>query len=294
MDLWTAVAERISAASGARFVARGRHSIGGGCINRAEVLEGENARYFVKLNDAARLAMFEAEAAGLSEIVETGAIRAPRPVCSGVHGDQAFLVLEYLALASGHGRSQELLGQQLARLHAPRQAQFGWRMDNTIGSTPQINTPSPDWVGFWRERRLGFQLALAARHGYGGTLQRKGERLLGELPAFFSGYTPYPSLLHGDLWSGNYAADEQGRPVIFDPAVYHGDRETDLAMTELFGGFEARFYRAYREALPLDPGYRARATLYNLYHVLNHLNLFGGGYRAQAERMLDELLSAAR
>ena len=147
---------------------------------------------------------------------------------------------------------------------------------------------------FYRRERLGFQLALAAQHGYRGQLQALGEQLLALLPAFFSTYRPVASLLHGDLWGGNHAATADGEPVIFDPAVYYGDREADLAMTELFGGFGEGFYRAYRVAWPLDPGYPVRKHLYNLYHVLNHLNLFGGGYATQAERLMRGLLAEVR
>ena len=185
----------------------------------------------------------------------------------------------------------EQLGRGLAFMHRFHAAHFGWHRDNTIGATPQINTPAADWIGFWRKQRLGFQLALARENGYRGRLLAQGERLLGQLPVFFSGHEPRPSLLHGDLWSGNAAFMRDGTPVMFDPAVYYGDREADIAMTELFGGFSADFYRAYDEAYPREPGYATRKQLYNLYHVLNHLNLFGGGYHAQAERMIEQLLS---
>ncbi len=137
---------------------------------------------------------------------------------------------------------------------------------------------------------MGFQLDLAARNGYTRTIQRHGEKLRSRVAGLFTGYRPHPSLLHGDLWGGNIGCVAIGEPVIFDPAVYYGDREADLAMTELFGGFPAEFYAAYREAWPLDAGYPQRRILYNLYHVLNHLNLFGGGYLAQAERMMAQLV----
>ena len=132
---------------------------------------------------------------------------------------------------------------------------------------------------------------MAARNGHGGAWRRRGEALCARLEGLFTGYQPFPSLLHGDLWGGNAGCTRDGAPVVFDPAVYYGDREADLAMTELFGGFSDRFYAAYREAFPLAAGYPQRRTLYNLYHVLNHLNLFGGGYRAQAERMIEQLLA---
>lgn len=235
--------------------------------------------------------MFKAEAIGLQELAKAKAVRVPEPVCWGLADGHAFLVLEYLSFRETAGAAAELLGRQLARLHQSRADRFGWHIDNTIGATPQINTPANDWVTFWQNQRLGYQLELAARNGHKGALQRKGERLLAAVPVFFRDYRPQPALLHGDLWSGNYAADPQGNPIIFDPAVYYGDREADLAMTELFGGFPPRFYRAYRESFPLDQGYAVRKIFYNLYHVLNHVNLFGGGYAVQAEQMMDRLLS---
>jgi fructosamine-3-kinase len=286
-----AVARAISQATGERFVPEARQGVGGGCINSTEVLEGGGRRYFVKSNDAARLDMFEAEAAGLAEIACSISVRVPRPICTGRHGGRAFLVLEYLELGGGGKNTDELLGRQLAAMHRASQARFGWQRDNTIGSTPQINSEETDWPRFYREHRLRYQLQLAGRNGHRGNLQKQGERLLERLPVFFSSYLPRPSLLHGDLWGGNHAALADGTPVIFDPAVYYGDREADLAMTELFGGFGSGFYSAYRAAWPLDPGYRVRKDLYNLYHVLNHLNLFGGGYRGQAERLIDRLLA---
>jgi fructosamine-3-kinase len=169
---------------------------------------------------------------------------------------------------------------------------FGWHIDNTIGSTPQPNSPADNWVEFWREQRLGFQLQTAAGSGYGGELQRLGERLLAEMPALFTTHDPVPSMLHGDLWGGNYGALRDGTPVIFDPAFYYGDREADLAMTTLFGGFGGQFYAAYNEAWPLDDGYEVRKTFYNIYHIINHLNLFGGGYHRQAISMIESVLSS--
>ena len=294
MSLSHELARHIAAATGRPFAPSGQRLAGGGCINRGLMLESDDRRYFVKLNDADRLSMFEAEAEGLHDLATTRTVRVPQPVCSGVADGQAFLVLEYLPLRGLDGRTQEIFGRQLAQLHHSTAAHFGWKRDNTIGSTPQPNAESDDWVAFWRERRLGFQLALAADNGYGGTLQREGEKLLDGLPAFFRDYRPMASLLHGDLWGGNAAATDEGTPVIFDPAVYYGDRESDLAMTELFGGFSGGFYDAYREAWSLDAGYRVRKDLYNLYHVLNHLNLFGGGYRAQAQRLIERLLAEVR
>ncbi len=293
MDLWQAIAETITEATGKPFTVRDHQEVGGGCINRAcRVSDGKRA-YFVKLNQSARLDMFAAEAAGLEAILRTNTLRAPRPLGYGSAGDQAFLVLEYLETGHGGRDSMVLLGRGLAAMHRHSTPHYGWERDNTIGSTPQPNPPEQDWVRFWQHHRLGHQLELAAAAGYGGRLQERGRRLLEVVPAFFPGPPHPPSLLHGDLWSGNYAVLHTGEPVIFDPAVYYGDREADLAMTELFGGFPEAFYAAYREAWPLPPEYAVRKTLYNLYHILNHLNLFGGGYRSQAETMIDRLLAEA-
>ena len=287
------IAACISHAIGRDFAPTTAEPVGGGCINRALVVADGGQRFFVKLNDLDRADMFAAEAEGLRALRAASALRVPAPIGTG-RGRAAFLVLEYIDFGSEQPTSQEQLGRGLAALHRCTQPRHGWHRHNTIGTTPQDNTPADDWVGFWRDRRLQPQLRLAAANGYAKTLTPRADRLLVRLADFFRGYRPQPSLLHGDLWSGNYGVDRAGAPVIFDPAVYFGDRETDVAMTELFGGFGARFYAAYREAWPLDPGYAARRSLYNLYHVLNHLNLFGGGYLAQATRLIDQLLSEVR
>jgi fructosamine-3-kinase len=290
MSDWGAIAARIAAVRGRAFEPAPPRTAGGGCINRSVVLSDGVSSYFVKLNNSARLAMFEAEAAGLEEIAATATIRVPAPLCTGVAGGAAYLVMEHLQLGGDRGGSAALAGRQLAQLHRTTREAFGWERDNTIGSTPQPNGSAGDWVEFWRDRRLGFQLDLAARNGYGGRLQERGRRLLEGLGELLD-HAPLPSLLHGDLWGGNIGYGEGGEPVIYDPAVYYGDREADLAMTELFGGFAADFYAAYREAWPLDPGYETRRDLYNLYHVINHLNLFGTGYLGQAQGMIERLLA---
>jgi fructosamine-3-kinase len=286
---WERIAAQVGAASRSPFTIVRRSNLGGGCINEACLIEGGGRRYFVKLNRADKARMFAAEAEGLAEILATRSLRVPAPVCHGADGSASWLVLEFLELG-GRGDPGEL-GRRLAALHRCTGTGFGWKRDNTIGSTPQVNTPGGDWIGFWREHRLGYQLRLAARNGFRGALQAKGERLMQRLEAFFPGYSPPPSLLHGDLWGGNHGYTASGEPVVFDPAVYYGDREADLAMTELFGGFGSGFYAAYNEAWPLDSGYPVRKQLYNLYHVLNHANLFGGGYASQAEAMMERLLA---
>ena len=277
----------LAAATDGTFVLRAARRVGGGSINEAWVLQGEDRSYFVKVH-AHGEALFRAEALALDALAATATLRVPRPVAQGTSGDLAFLVLEHLPLQSQGDAAR--LGRGLAALHRSPAGRYGWEQDNFIGRTPQPNGWMADWVEFWRVRRLGHQLELAHARG-SRRLVVAGERLLARLPQLFDGYTPPPALLHGDLWGGNYGYTTGGEPVIFDPAAYYGDREAEIAMTELFGGFPAEFYAAYREAWPLDDGYRVRKTLYNLYHVLNHDHMFGGGYGAQALAMMDALLA---
>ena len=251
------------------------------------MLEGEGRRYFAKTNERAQLDNFDAEADGLAALAASGA-RVPFPLCRGETGTEAFLVLEYLEMR-GNG-DYAALGRTLALVHSVRGESFGWRRDNYIGRTPQLNRRASSWADFWSDSRLRPQLDLARRNGLGAELLKKGERLVEAVPRILSGHAPSASLLHGDLWGGNVGFLAGGAPVLFDPAVYRGDRETDLAMTELFGGFAPEFYSAYAEVAPLEPGYAKRKSLYKLYHVLNHANLFGGGYVSQAERMIERLL----
>lgn len=283
----------ITESTGKPFRLAREQGAGGGCINAVSVITGADGRHFFVKRNAARLAdMFAAEAEGLETLAEANAIRVPRPVCHGTDGAQCFLVMERLELG-GH-LDPATFGEQLARMHRHTAERFGWHRDNTIGATPQINDWRDDWVDFWREQRLGFQIDLAADRGCGSSLVDTVHAVMERLPAFFDGYRPVASVLHGDLWSGNWDADRDGSPVIYDPAVYFGDRETDLAMTELFGGPGSRFYDAYHDTWPIDPGYSVRKDLYNLYHLLNHFNLFGGGYAGQSERLARRLLAEVR
>lgn len=237
--------------------------------------------------------MLIAEADGLKALAECNALRVPQVLAAARDNGEAYLLMEWIDLVAKTEHAGAKLGEQVARQHQTFGERFGWRRNNFIGATPQFNTPNSDWEQFFREHRLGFQLRLAAENGYRGALQERGARLTEMLPTFFSGYMPKPSLLHGDFWGGNWGVLETGEPVVFDPAVYYGDREADIAMTELFGGFPSEFYSAYNTVWPLDAGYRVRRNLYNLYHVLNHLNLFSGGYLAQAERLMAGLLAEA-
>ena len=262
--------------------------VGGGDISAAWHLGGEGKEIFLKTGAAAAAKMFAAEAEGLTELASANAVRVPEVLAMGADEDIAFLALEWLPFERAGSQCERLLGEQLADLHRTTRSRFGWHRDNTIGLTPQRNPWTADWIEFFRDHRLGYQLSLAARNGFTGELQEQGARLVERLPIIFGDFTPEASLLHGDLWGGNWACCG-GQPVIFDPAVYYGDRETDLAMTRLFGGFGRAFYDAYESAWPLQRGSRERNDLYQLYHVLNHLNLFGGGYLGRALQLLKGL-----
>jgi fructosamine-3-kinase len=288
--LRTALEAAIGRATGAPFAIGRASAASGGCIHSSWVLESGATRYFAKTNEGRFAATFAAEADGLVALAGAG-IRVPRPIALGEADGTAFLLLEHLALGNGSDAAFRELGRQLAQLHAHRGDEFGWHRGNFIGLTAQPNARHSSWAEFWQIERLAPQLALAARNGHRGELQSLGKRLIDAVPGLLAGHAPAPSLLHGDLWGSNAGFLGDGTPVVFDPAVYYGDAEADLAMTELFGGFPPSFYDGYREVRPIDGRYGRRRELYNLYHVLNHLNLFGGSYRAQAESMMARLLA---
>jgi fructosamine-3-kinase len=287
-SLWVAIARQITQTTGQPFTVEQRLTVSGGCINQGYCLRGGQQQYFVKINQANQLAMFQTEALGLEQIAATDTIRVPQPICYGSEGSQSYLVLEWLAFGRGNRDSWYRLGQQLAALHqAEGSDQFGWQCENVIGATPQLNPWTDSWAEFFAEQRLGYQLRLARRKGGDfpdpETIGPRVKALLGDRQ-------PRPALVHGDLWSGNAAILSSGEPAILDPATYYGDPEVDIAMTELFGGFPAPFYQGYNAVSPLDRGYQRRKTIYNAYHILNHFNLFGGGYARQAQQMLKQCL----
>jgi protein-ribulosamine 3-kinase len=273
-------------------------AVAGGCIHRASRIDGaasgERRAWFAKVNTEAHAPMFAAEADGLNAIAKTGAIRVPKPIAHGAGEDHAFLILEWLNLEPLSPTSGAALGVALANLHRNTGERCGWHRDNFIGSSPQVNDADNEWVRFWKQNRLHAQLRLAAHHKMPSKMIHRGERLVTDCDAFFTTYRPVASLLHGDLWGGNASALHDGTPAVFDPAVYHGDREADVAMTELFGGFPPDFKAAYRNAWPLDDGYPVRKDFYNLYHVLNHANLVGKDYIRDAERSIERLLAEIR
>ena len=287
-------AAAIAAATGEAFTLLGVEDVGGGCIHASLALTGRGPsgerRYFAKLNEASHADMFEAEADGLAALREAGAVRVPATIIQGHDGEHAWLVLEWLDLLPLAAAPAAALGAALASQHRVAWKRFGWRRDNFIGATPQSNAQSDDWSAFWRDRRLAPQLRIAARNRLPSRMIDRGERLAADCEAFFRRVAVSPSLLHGDLWAGNAAA-VRGAFVVFDPAVYAGHREADIAMTELFGGFPPDFLAAYFADWPVEEGYTVRRDLYNLYHVLNHANLFAGGYVRQAADGIEKLLA---
>ena len=284
--LQRAVEATVGAFLGRSFRMTESRPCGGGCINTARIISDGESSFFVKLNRAEAIPMFIAEAAALQAMATTASIRVPVSVGTGSAGSHSFIVLEALEFGQPTSDGWSVMGRQLAALHRCTASAFGWDRDNTIGTTPQSNRRHRNWLDFFREERLRPQLERAARNGFHFD---RAEALLSGLPRWLDGHHPVPSLLHGDLWFGNAAFLEDGSPVLFDPASYFGDREADLAFTECFGGFPQAFYTAYEAARPLPKGYPARKELYNLYHILNHANLFGSGYAAQADAMIRRL-----
>ena len=286
--MWTEIARTISQATGQEFAIANTNSVSGGCINQGYKISSDKAEYFVKLNDASEVEMFIAEAMGLKQMYATETITVPQPICYGTVDSSSYIVLQWLDLGRGSDRSYREMGRQLAAMHRQGTAEhFGWERNNTIGSTPQINTQNDNWADFFAEQRIGYQLKLVKRRG--GSFPDTN-KVVEAVRDKLTNRQPEASLVHGDLWSGNAAIASDGSPVILDPATYYGDRETDLAMTELFGGFPAAFYQGYNEAWQLDSGYQQRKSIYNLYHVLNHFNLFGGGYANQAQRIIGQII----
>ncbi|WP_016777179.1 fructosamine kinase family protein [Anaerophaga thermohalophila] len=268
----------------------GMSSVGGGCIADSQVITTRSGRKFF-LKQGFSNGMFRKEANGLKELARPGVIKVPDVIDCG----DDYLILEHIEQGSKKKDFFEDLGHKLALLHRFEGEHFGFFEDNFIGSTPQENIPSEDeahnWPLFYWNKRLMFQFRLAEKNGYAdNTMQHLFALLEKVYEKILEGSEEAPSLMHGDLWGGNYMSDIKGNPVLIDPAVYYGHREADLAMTKLFGGFSAAFYRAYEETWPLQEGASERESIYLLYHVMNHLNLFGTGYYSQAIRLLEKLI----
>jgi protein-ribulosamine 3-kinase len=279
-DLLTRHLGLTSAVSGVRPVS-------GGCIHHALRIETPDGAYFVKENAVRQLALFETEARSLKVLASAKALRVPEVVGAFADGDRAYLVLEYIETGPTPSGGMAALGEGLARLHGVIGETFGWAETNFIGSTPQANPLTADWVDFFRDHRLQ---PMADRLSGNGIRFRHWNRLMDNMDTVIGGLPVQPSLLHGDLWGGNAGFTRTGDPLIYDPASYYGHAETDLAMTELFGGFNRDFYDAYFSVCPREDGYARRRECYNLYHILNHALLFGGGYAGQAQRIIDRLV----
>ncbi|YAI82613.1 MAG: fructosamine kinase family protein [cyanobacterium endosymbiont of Rhopalodia sterrenbergii] len=288
--MWKQITQHISQATQQEFRTKNRRSINGGCINQCYSLIGDNITYFVKINQAYHVNMFAAEALGLKQISDTKTIRVPKPICWGMAEKTSYIVLEWIEFSRGTNQSWEEMGRKLGTMHHHQGAkQFGWEQNNTIGSIPQINIWTDSWADFFSEYRIGYQLKWARQRGENFPECTQVVEMVRKLLAQRQ---PQPSLVHGDLWSGNVAVTQKGEPVILDPATYYGDHEVDIAMTELFGGFSDEFYRGYNKVFPLEKGYQKRKTIYNLYHILNHFNLFGSGYAAQVNRMIQRIITS--
>ena len=283
------VAEAIERVAGAGVTIVSERPISGGCIADGRRVELSNGgSYFLKRSAGLPPQMFVAEAVGLEALGECAGPRVPRVAAVHAADHGSFILMEWIEQGSRRPGFAREFGTQLAALHRTRRVgRFGFDTDNFIGSTPQPNGWMESWHDFFRERRVGFQTRLARDRGViDQTLAEHIDAILARLEDLLPA-PEHPSLLHGDLWGGNYLVDERGAPVLIDPAVWYGHREADLAMTELFGGFPSEFYQAYRDSWPLPDGYSERAPLYNLYHLLNHANIFGRGYVSSVRSIVE-------
>ena len=288
-ELWQFIVAKVSEHLKLEFSPSQINSVSGGDINQAFCLADEKNAVFIKLNLADKLGMFDAEKKALEAIANTQTIRVPKVYFSGQFNHTSFLALEYLSLV--RNGSEQVFANALAKLHRVTNNRFGWSSDNFIGSTPQFNAFSESWPEFYANYRLKPQIEMLRSKGCSSSLTKSIALLQSQIQLLFTDYQPKASLLHGDLWSGNYGFLKNAVPVIYDPASYFGDHEADLAMLELFGSPSESFWSAYQGAFPIDQGYRVRKKLYNLYHLLNHANLFGGGYFSQSESVANQLLS---
>lgn len=266
-------------------------SIGGGCIADARKIRTESGReYFIKSYSGTGNSILRNEANGLKELGKARAVRIP----DVIYFDEHYLVLEYINTGKRGRKFSQEFGRQFAEMHKLTSEQFGFFENNFIGATPQINLPQKDnWLDFYWEHRLLYQFKLAEKNGY---VTPDFNQIFIEfekrVPGILGESKEKPCVLHGDLWSGNFMIDEYGSPVLIDPAVYYGNREADLGMTRLFGGFDIEFYSSYNESFPLAEGWEYRIDIYKLYHVLNHLNLFGTGYLSQAKSIINNYIKS--
>ena len=284
--MWRIIEQAISESIGNTFEIQDKKSVTGGDINIAFQVFDNRLSFFVKLNDKDCLENFEQECYALQQIEQLSPLSVPQPIAVGITLDKSYLVLNFQHF-SNHDHWQKL-GADLATMHLScTHGEYGWQNDNFIGTTLQPNPWQKNWAMFFAEQRIGWQLQLLAEKSiYLGDIDHISEHI----HQLLLHHHPRPSLLHGDLWQGNIGFTET-ECFVFDPASYYGDRECDIAMTELFGQFPEQFYHGYKSQFPLAKGYEERKHIYNFYHILNHANLFGGVYIDQSKAMLQRLLS---
>lgn len=284
--MWHFISEQISEQTGQEFICNDIHDISTGGGHRAFMISDGKRRFFVKVNDKYLLDNFEAEAEGLKHFHQVNLFRVPQLICIGTVSEHSFLVLEYINLTDGNEQSWFEFGHKLALLHQSHtQQMYGWQEDNFIGLTYQPNQWHKKWNQFFAEQRIGFMLQLLAEKGHKLV---DIDEVVKSVSNLLAGHSPISSMLHGDLWRGNIGFCKE-QAVIFDPALYFGDRETDIAMTELFGKFPHSFYAGYEQTWPLEDDYQYRKSVYQLYHLLNHALLFGGNYLQSADVLLKTL-----
>ena len=283
--MWQAISEQLSETLMFSFVIREKTKLSGGDISESYMISDGEQRYFIKVNQRGFFANYQAEAENIQCLRKTNTVYVPELVHIGQSKQHAFLILNYLPTKPlEHSESSFEFGKKLAELHRwGEQKEYGFDSDNYIGNTLQPNQWNRKWSRFFAEQRIGWQLQL---------IKEKGVSLV-DIPGFtqhiqhlLASHQPRASLLHGDLWNGNVANSAFG-PICFDPACYWGDRECDVAMTELFGGFQTEFYQGYDSVAPLDAGYEQRKHIYNLYHLLNHYHLFGGHYLDDVQQSIE-------
>tara|TARA_R110002167_G_scaffold247784_2_gene453395 strand:- start:1452 stop:2312 length:861 start_codon:yes stop_codon:yes gene_type:complete len=284
--MWHFISEQISNCIKQDFICDDIREVNAGDSHKAYKISDGKQRFFVKTNEKIHLANFEAEQEGLEHLSNTQLFKVPKVICSGLVSDHSFLALEHISMAQGNETTWFHFGQALAKLHSNfTQKMYGWQEDNFIGLTQQPNLWQKKWSCFFAEQRIGFMLQLLFEKGHE---LANIDSVVESVKSLLAGHNPTPSMLHGDLWQGN-TGFHNNQPVLFDPAFYFGDRETDIAMSELFGRFPENFYQGYADIWPLETDYQYRKPIYQLYHVLNHALLFGGQYIDSAKITLKNL-----